>query len=274
MTWREYQSMQRVVELGDRFLSYVDRGEGEPVVLLHGIPTWGYLWHRLAPALVEKRRVLVPDLLGFGYSDKSDHFDRAIDVQTDCVLAWLDEIGVRRAAFVGHDIGGGIALRLATLHPRRVSHLCLMNSVCYDSWPIKGMLQIGQPGTYRQVPAASMTVSLKRALRTGFSMPQPDGLIDSLLAPYATEAGKLSLVRDAVALNTNLTTELTSRLSKVACPTLIIWGEDDPFQYAAYGKRLAWDIPDATLMRVSQASHFVMLDQPEQVGGRVREFVG
>jgi pimeloyl-ACP methyl ester carboxylesterase len=79
MDWRVFQSMQKVAELDERFVSYIDEGEGPPIVLLHGIPTWGYLWHRLIPRLAKTRRVLAPDLLGFGYSDKSDRFDHSID---------------------------------------------------------------------------------------------------------------------------------------------------------------------------------------------------
>ena len=120
MNWREFQSMQRVAEIGDRFVSYIDEGEGEAVVLIHGIPTWGYLWHRLIPVLAKENRVLAPDLPGFGYSDKSDRFDRSIARQAEMIDAWMERLGVERAHVVAHDIGGGVALRLATGFPRRV----------------------------------------------------------------------------------------------------------------------------------------------------------
>jgi pimeloyl-ACP methyl ester carboxylesterase len=73
--WRAFQVLQRVVKFDDYFVSYVDEGTGEPVILLHGIPTWGYLWHGLVPTLSRTHRVLVPDLVGFGYSDKGDRFE-------------------------------------------------------------------------------------------------------------------------------------------------------------------------------------------------------
>ena len=78
MNWRNFQQLQKLVEIGDRFISYVDQGSGAPVVLLNGIPTWGYLWHQQITAMAASRRVLVPDLLGFGFSDKRDCFDRSI----------------------------------------------------------------------------------------------------------------------------------------------------------------------------------------------------
>ncbi len=274
MNWREFQSMQRVAQLGDRFISYLDEGAGEPVILIHGIPVWGYLWHALTPALATQNRVLAPDLLGFGYSDKSDCFDRSIARQAEMIDAWMDKIGIKRAHIVAHDIGGGVALRLATLFPHRVMRLCVMNTVCYDSWPIEAMLQFGHPETRRKLSAASAITMLKGALKQGFAKSPDDELLDSLLAPYTTEVGKLSLIRNAAALNTNLTTEITALLPKIEAPTLILWGEDDLFQLVKYGERLARDIPGAQLVRVKDARHFLMLDQPDEVAEHVSAFLG
>jgi pimeloyl-ACP methyl ester carboxylesterase len=273
MNWREYQSLQKVAEVDGRFVSYVDEGEGDPVVLLHGIPTWGYLWHRWLPALSPARRVLIPDLPGFGYSDKSDTFDRGIGRQAETIDLWLDQLGVESATIVGHDIGGGIALRLATLFPERVSRLCLMNSVCYDSWPVELMLQLGHPEAYRKMSAGAAVTMLRPALKMAFASSPADELLDGLLAPYSTEVGKLSLIRNAAALNTNLTTELTPLLSRIAAPTLIVWGEDDKIQTVKYAERLASDIPQATLVRLRDARHFVMIDQHDAAAKHVTAFI-
>jgi pimeloyl-ACP methyl ester carboxylesterase len=273
MNWREYQSLQKVAEVDGRFVSYVDEGEGDPVVLLHGIPTWGYLWHRWLPALSPTRRVLIPDLPGFGYSDKSDTFDRGIGRQAETIDLWLDQLGVESATIVGHDIGGGIALRLATLFPERVSRLCLMNSVCYDSWPVELMLQLGHPEAYRKMSAGAAVTMLRPALKMAFASSPADELLDGLLAPYSTEVGKLSLIRNAAALNTNLTTELTPLLSRIAAPTLILWGEDDKIQTVKYAERLASDIPQSTLVRLRDARHFVMIDQHDAAAKHVTAFI-
>src|SRR5690606_33172008 len=125
MDWRKYQKAQRLAAIGNRFISYIDQGRGLPVVLLHGIPTWGYVWHRQIPTLARFRRVLAPDLIGFGFSDRRDQFDRSIARQAEMIDQWMDILGIERAAIVAHDIGGGVALRLATLFPRRVAQLCL-----------------------------------------------------------------------------------------------------------------------------------------------------
>ncbi len=91
MIWKDFQAMQKVAEIGERFVSFVDEGAGEPVILIHGIPTWGYLWHRLVPVLSEQNRVIAPDLIGFGYSDKSDNFDRSIARQAEMIDALMEK---------------------------------------------------------------------------------------------------------------------------------------------------------------------------------------
>lgn len=274
MHWRDFQKLQQVFESEGRFVSYVEQGEGDPIVLLHGIPTWGFLWHRLLPVLTRSHRVYIPDLLGFGYSDKSDCFDRSIARQAEMIDAWMDHKGLDRAIIVGHDIGGGVALRLATLFPQRVARLCIINSVCYDSWPIEAMLQFGHPEAYRKLSASQAAVLLKQALKKGFTSSPDAELLEALLSPYRTEVGKLSLIRDASALNTNLTTEITALLPRINVPTLILWGEEDVFQPVKYAERLLTDIPGARLERIREGRHFIVLEQDREVARHLTSFAG
>ncbi len=273
MNWKDFQAKQKVAEVGERFVSYVDEGEGDPVILIHGIPTWGYQWHKLIPVLAKQNRVLAPDLIGFGYSDKRDNFDRSIGRQAEMIDAWMEKIGIEKANIVAHDIGGGTALRLATLFPHRVKRLCLMNCVSYDSWAIEAMIQLGHPGAYKFASASTTIATLRQMLKQGFSETPDDEILDGIFAPYTTEVGKLSLIRNATALNTNLTTEITHLLHKIEAETLILWGVDDKFQLLKFGKRLADDIPNARLIEIENARHFVMIDQPEAVAAHVSAFL-
>ncbi|MBA4149053.1 MAG: alpha/beta hydrolase [Verrucomicrobia bacterium] len=273
MQWREFQKLQEMTQIGERFISYVEAGDGEPVVLIHGIPTWGYLWHSTIDALKDDFRVLAPDLIGFGYSDKGDNFDRSIAAQAEALDLWLETLDIPSAHIVGQDIGGGVALRMATLFPDRVRSLCVMNTVCYDSWPIELMLQFGHPEMYRKVSASKAMKLLKQALKMGFETSPDDEFLDALLEPYSTETGKLSLIRNASALNTNLTAEITHLLPKIDVPGRILWGENDKFQLVKYGEWLARDIPGAELVRIPNARHFLMIDKPAEVNGALKNFL-
>lgn len=263
MTRAQYERRQRVMELGDRFMSYLDAGAGAgpPVVLLHGMPTWGYVWHRVVPELAARRRVLVPDLLGYGHSDKSDRFDRSIAKQAEAVDLWLQHLGVTEAIIVGHDVGGGVALRLAVFFRMRVGRLGLMNPVCYDSWPYELMLELGDPSLKRR-GAAGTERMLRALVHRQFAQDPGDDLERALVAPYASELGKVSLIRNAAALNPNQTIELSPLLARLALPATVLWGDDDRLQSFRYGQRLGWDLPGARLLRVPGARHLAMLEQP------------
>ncbi|MDP9385163.1 MAG: alpha/beta fold hydrolase [Actinomycetota bacterium] len=146
----DFRRRQRTVELTGLGplplrIAYTDVGRGQPVVLLHGIPTWSFLYHEVIGLLEPRCRVLAPDLLGHGWSDRRDRFDRSLRAQAEAILAWLDALEIDRATFVGHDTGGGVALILAIEHPERVRRLVLTNVVAYDSWPIGDMIALSDP---------------------------------------------------------------------------------------------------------------------------------
>ncbi|MGA7304861.1 MAG: alpha/beta fold hydrolase, partial [Rhodothermales bacterium] len=101
-------------------VAWTDVGEGDPVILLHGIPTWSFLYNEVIPLLAEHARVIAPDFLGHGYSDRRDFFDRSLLAQTDMIIRLMDHLGIERATFVGHDTGGGVSLIMAIDHPDRV----------------------------------------------------------------------------------------------------------------------------------------------------------
>lgn len=186
---------------------------------------------------------------------------------------WMETIGIEKAAVAAHDIGGGVALRLVVFYPSRVTRLAVMNTVCYDSWPIEMMLQIGHPEANRKFSATTLVAALRHGLKSGFAASPSGEILDGLLAPWTTEVGKLSLIRAAAALNTNLTTELVPLLPNMRLPVLVLWGMDDKFQVAEYGKRLAWDLPQCQFVPVENARHFLMIDQPELVGRQLSDFL-
>ena len=185
-------------------VAWTDIGAGDPVILLHGIPTWSFLYNEVIPLLAQSHRVIAPDFLGHGYSDRRNFFDRSLIAQTAMVLRLMDHLQLERASFVGHDTGGGVSLIMAIHRPERVAKLVLTNAVAYDSWPIDDMIALGNPN-WRSKPPEDIAEFLASGL--------PDGLFnkdrftpdfrDGIVAPYSDEEGKISIIRNASALNTN-----------------------------------------------------------------------
>lgn len=254
-------------------VAYTDVGEGPPVLLLHGIPTWSFLYHDVIDALAGRHRVVAPDLLGHGWSDRRDRFDRSLPAQQQMIRRLLHALDLPRVILIGHDTGGGVALRMAIEDPELVDRLVLSNVVAYDSWPIDDMLALGNPH-WRDRSAAKMRAFLLAGFEAGLSRPGrlTDAFREGIMAPYLDPEGRLSLIRNASALNTNHTTELADRHHTITAPTLLLWGVDDPWQPYADAQRLHAEIPDSRLVPLADTSHWSPQDAPDEWAHEVLEF--
>ncbi|MFC6938360.1 alpha/beta fold hydrolase [Salinirubellus sp. GCM10025818] len=258
--WSAAQEETEVrVDGHDLTMAYRDEGSGHPVIFLHGIPTWSFLWRRVAPAFEDEYRTIVPDMLGYGNSDRRDSFDRSIRAQEDALQALIDDLDLGVVSLVAHDIGGGVALRYSAHHPDRVETLVLSNAVCYDSWPVQFVTDLGLPDTAEMDPEefeGQLDASFVRGLYGDDVDPE---WVEGIKEPWLREDGRRALSRAAVATNTNHTTEIDYDV--VDSRTYCVWGADDVMQPIEYGERLAEDL-DGEVVALDDAYHWVVEDRP------------
>jgi len=280
MNHEEYRARQDTVTVdvdghGVEVAYYEDGpSDGEPLVFVHGIPTWGFLWREVAPEFADEYRVIVPDLAGYGSSDKRDGFDRSIRAQEQVVEGLVDELDVARPfSLVSHDVGSGVATRYAAHNPDAVSNLVVSNGVCYDSWPVEFINDLGLPAT-TDLPFDELTEKLDFAFAGGVNGDEAEHaeFIEGMKAPWLTEDGRRSLARCAVATNTNHTTEL--EYADITADTLCLWGGDDILQPVSYAERLADDVSgDGEVVTLDDAYHWVMEDRPKAYTAELRAFL-
>ena len=258
----------------DLTVAYRDDGpesdtDEPPVVFVHGIPTWSYLWRDIAPAVAEDRRVVVPDMLGYGNSDMSDGFDRSIRAQEAMLDELLADLGLDTVSLVAHDIGGGVALRYAAHHPETVEKLVPSNAVCYDSWPVEFISNLGLPKT-TEMDFDDLEAHVGGVFSQGTYGDADPEFVEGMLAPWLTEEGRTSLVRCAVATNTNHTTEID--YGEIAADVFCLWGADDVLQSIEYAERLA-DDTGGEVRALDDAYHWVMEDRTDAYLAALREFL-
>ena len=278
--WTAAQSTRTVTVDGhDLEVAYYDSADGDgadtanqdpPVVFVHGIPTWSYLWRDVAPAVAEAtdRRVIVPDLLGYGNSDMHDGFDRSIRAQERLFDDLFDQLDVTELSLVAHDIGGGVAVRYAAHNPAAVEHLVMSNAVCYDSWPVEFIADIGMPDMPDRDHEEFMSM-LEGAFRQGLYDDVDETFIEGIAHPWDSQAGQLSLCRNAVSTNTTHTTELD--YDAIEADLLCLWGGDDVMQPLSYGERLAADVGGEVVEL--DAYHWVVEDRPGEYADEVTAFL-
>jgi len=270
--WRDRQQSTTVpVDDHDLEVAYYDEGEGEPIVFLHGIPTSSFLWRAVAEPLSEDYRVIVTDMVGYGQSAMHDGFDRSIRAQEEMIDGLVDELGFDRFTFVGHDLGGGVALRYAAHEPDAVERLVLSNAVAYDSWPVESIGEIGLPEMPEENSVEDVQEMLDGLYRDTLVGEADEAFLEGMKTQWDSEEGVVSLSRNAIATNTSHTTEIDP--SEIEARTLLLWGADDEFQPLENAERLADDVADAEVVGLDDARHWVMEDRPDAYLDELESFL-
>lgn len=270
--YRDWQGMR---------LCHLDAGNGPPVVLLHGEPTWSFLYRKvMGPLLEAGYRCIVPDLPGFGRSDKPvDDEWYSYDNHTAAVASLLAELDLTDATLVVHDWGGPIGLRVATQeHPRRISRLVAMDTGVFTGYQkmSDGWLR------FRNFVAKNRDVPIA-PLITGacFSEPAPE-VVAAYEAPFPDERSKagprtfppmIPLTPDAPGAEAGQA--VAHALAEDSRPALVLWADSDPALPIDPDGRLCQQLFPAAeeLSVVENASHFLQEDQGEIIGTRIADWL-
>lgn len=256
-------------------MAYRHAGEGQPVILIHGIPTNSGLWRNVIPILAEQFAVYAPDMIGYGASDKPTDKDLSVAAQADYLADFMDAVGVDAAHLVGHDIGGGVVQVFTVRHPDRVRRIVLIDSVAYDSWPEPGIARLKDPAWDEIMQRLDIAKGFRKGLEQGMVQKErlTDEVVDLYADPFRDLEGRMAYLRVARALDNRDLLDIADQVEVIDKPVLILWGAEDIFQSVEYGQRLADALADARLIVLDGAGHFVPEDQPEVVAQHVREFL-
>lgn len=266
---------QQFTQIDGHQIAYIDEGKGVPLLLIHGIPSTSLMWREVIPVLSEQFRVIAPDLLNYGESEMPENADVSINAQRRTLFGLLDSLGIRRAHVVAHDIGGGVAQLMAVERPERVDRLVLIDSICFDSWPIPEFEPLQKPGAEADMKLYDFVEMIRGFLPKGVIDTQvmTETVVDLYTKPWSSEKGKRAFFRNLRRLNSEYTLAISGELPQLPHSTLIIWGEKDPFQKPEYGPRLEQAIPNAKLTVIDDVGHFLLEEKPDQISGLIRDFL-
>ena len=245
---------------------YLAAGQGEPLVLLHGASSSGITWYPVIAALAAHYRVLAPDMVGHGETDRPDGaYDR--QYYSAWLAGFFDGIGLDSAHVMGHSLGGAVALQFALQFPERVRRLVLVDAAALG----------------RGVPVSVALAFLRSALFPSRAAGERIGQLavydPQKLDPFFEEYRRYTPVRQRPGRafwrgGRTVAMVATEDLQRLKPPTLIIWGREDRFLPVAHGGRAAEAIPNARLHVIPEAGHVSFLDQPQAFCQAVLEFLG
>jgi pimeloyl-ACP methyl ester carboxylesterase len=235
------------VQVGNYRVNYEVLGEGEPVILVHGLSGSMRWWSRNVQALAQDHRVYLVDLPGFGTMSRVRTRFALVSVAR-WLLAWMEAVDIRQAHFVGHSMGGYICIWIAAHRPEVVSRLVLISpAVLSKIHTIWGY-------TFPLLTAI-------RYVKRGFFF---------ILAYDALRAGPFTLLRAAHDL---LSIDAEEDITKIKAPTLLVWGDHDTLVPPSVGQILRTKIASSRLVILKNASHVSMYDQYQQFNQLVEAFL-
>ena len=268
--------------IGGFRIAHGRHGSGPPVVVIHGTPSSSYIWRNVVPELVAAGYgAHAYDLLGYGESERpwNPEVDTSVTGQVAILTGLMDAWDLPDAHIVAHDIGGGIAQRLAVFESDRVRSLTLIDCVSFDSWPSERTRQqmkaglaslIGAPPDRHREHFAEWLRSTVTDVETFEDTALPYYL-DIICGPVAQP----SFFQHQVAhYQSRHTEEISDRLEELRnTPVQIIWGADDQWQTVRWAHRLHEVIPGSALTIVPDCGHFAMEDQPTVVSQLIISFL-
>jgi haloalkane dehalogenase len=259
-------------------MHYVDEGEGQPVLLLHGEPTWAFLYRKVIAGLAGRARCLAPDYFGFGRSDKPLALaDYTYDFHVRSIQRLVEELDLRDLTIVVQDWGGPIGFRVAVEHPERVARLVVMNTGIGGGRPpseewLRFRAFVRRLGT-ELVPG--------RLVRISCVQPMSDEVEEAYSAPWPTpesKAGVLAFPEQVPAEpehpNTEPLLRVRDALEQWEKPALVLFSDSDPIFTPRAAERLAARIPGAIGPEIVEgAGHFLQEDKGAEIGARIARFV-
>jgi pimeloyl-ACP methyl ester carboxylesterase len=261
----------RSATIGDTPVRWLEQGEGQPVVLVHGIPTSPSLWRHVMPLLPDLR-VLAFEMTGYGDSIPAGNGrDVSVSAQADRLNAWIEHLDVGPVPLVGHDLGGGVVHIAAVRRPDLCAGLMITNGIGYDSWPIPSVKAMRATAPLlARLPAVALRPAFGVLLARGHD---DAGKAREALAvhhqPYAQHGGGAAMARQVTALDVQDTIAVQDRLPSLRVPARVVWGAADQFQKIGYGERFARDL-GTTVRRIEGGKHFTPEDHPDAIAEEVR----
>jgi pimeloyl-ACP methyl ester carboxylesterase len=272
------------IEAGGVDIHVAVAGEGAPVLLIHGYPQHWFLWRRLIPALARERRVISPDLRGFGWSEApAEGYDK--ETLTRDVLAVMDRLGIERVPVVGHDWGGWIGMLMGILAPQRLERVVVM-SVSHpffkrslrnlvDSWHIWHGFTLGTPwlGPRASRPSTRSGRATARWLGSGsWSDEERHVFLDQFEEPErAWAAHRLYWLNGTTDFQKVMRGRYRER--GLRAPALVLLGTRDKARLPWRAEDYEPYAPNMTVEPVEGAGHALVEDEPALVLRRIRSFL-
>ncbi len=261
--------------LDDHKLVYYEAGHGVPILFIHGISTYSFIWRKIIHGFWDNYKVITIDLFGCGKSDLRTDISFSISNHARILIRLMDYLKIKRFHIVSHDVGGGIAQIMSSTHPQKIISTTLINTVAYNFWPVQPIISMRTP-IIRQLAAAtldswSLKLIVKRGLYHGSFL--NDELLNLFKKGIQSKEGRKAFLHFAQCLNNNDLMSISDKLHSIDVPFLIIRGAADVYLSSAITQELVNNLKRCEHKIIPTAGHFAQEDEPQLLIEEISNFI-
>lgn len=271
------QIASKYLIVNDIKLHYLEAGEKEVVLMLHGFPTSAYLWRNIMPKIAETHRVIALDLPGYGKSEKPLSPSYSFNFYTKLLTEFLAQLDIQAVNLVVHDLGGPVGLHWAIRNQTAVKRLVFMNTLVYPnfSWAVIAFtFALKTPFLKDWVTSAK---GIAWAMRFGVQNKTriAGELAGNYQDPFKEEQARQALLKSASNMSINAFKEIVERLPSFTIPVQVIYGENDRIlpKVADTMQRIKKDLPQTEITALPNCGHFLQEDEPEKISVLLSTFL-
>ncbi|MFQ5874877.1 MAG: alpha/beta fold hydrolase [Dehalococcoidia bacterium] len=278
----EFPFKENYLEIGGVRLHYVDEGSGPPILMVHGQPTWSYLYRKMIPPLVAAGyRCVAPDLMGFGLSDKpKDESAYTLRRHVELVTGLIEKLELQGITTVGQDWGGPIGLRYAIDHRDNVRSLVILNTLI-KLQPLPLFFRIMfRSGALSSFLVRRLDLFRRMVFRVGFKRPLDSRAKEQYRMPHPNAASRAGIAAfpkmiptSAKHPNAEYISEIDRTLQEWDVPVLVMFSDKDIAFKVEDGQRIASMVPNGRFQVVHNAGHYLQEDAGEEIAERMVTFL-
>lgn len=256
-----------------RHVAYGKRGEGPPVVVVHGTPWSSFNLRYVIRALAVEFTVYYYDLVGYGSSSKEPG-DVSLAIQNELLAELISYWQVLTPAVVGHDFGGATLLRAHLLSGCDFSRIVLVDPVAVSPWGSPFFRHVKKyEAAFAGVPDFIHEAIVRAYVQTAAYKPLAESVLQATVQPWLGSRAKAAFYRQIAQSDSKYTDEIQALYGCIERPTLILWGREDSWIPQESGERLSKLIPGSELQVIPESGHLVIEEEPELLSERILQFL-
>ena len=258
---------EKFIQVDGNKIRYLESGNSKKtLILVHGLGASAERWEKVIPLFEKHYRVIVPDIIGFGHSDKP-LTDYTIEFFTEFLQSFLDVLDIKNPIIIGSSLGGQISAEYAAENSQNVEKLILVSP--------SGIMKQSTPALDAYIMAA--LYPNEQNTKNAFEVMEDSGklvetkIIDNFISRMKLPNAKLAFMSTILGLKN--APIITTKLQKINVPTMVVWGSDDPVIPIQFSKDFLTSINNCELYEMSKCGHTPYVQEPELFASKVLEFL-